>query len=132
MITEWEKRVRIAESKGWVHCSKTMCPNEDDNCPYWWMPGEDRAKRASHTLPDYFKDVTAAYTLLDGLTSDQSYRYGESLAQSVREPENRAFGDKPSKKFSFNGFGYVALAHVSAAQRTQIFGVSMKLWGPND
>ena len=120
-MTPEQQNAAIAKVCGW---HKHDC--NDDLC---WKFGEDRMGRTCsyYDLPSYTTDLNAMNEAEKMLNVNQEYTYGAALAQLVRDPEDKAFGELP-EEWPFNGWGYFTLAHLTAAQKAETFLKVLGLW----
>jgi len=125
-MTPEAQRIAIAEACGW---------RVDDELEDGALMGHIRPTpndwEVWDIVPDYLTDLNAMHEAEKTLGQDDSYRYGDALAASVRKPELEAMrreGMDEDDQFPFNGWGHFAVAHLTAAQRAEAFLKTKGLW----
>lgn len=121
----WERfkstsgKVRLAKPDGkkrafWLGCGSIICQEPvtdplDESC-YPWL-----------RVPNYPANLNAIAVAVATLDIDEECRWIDALEQIIREPENIAFGDKPTKKFPLNHWGRFEVANADAPKRCQAY-----------
>lgn len=120
-----EKNIKIAEACGWKKI-------EPITIEYMYRAGAMTSGTATwenekgepmleEWIPDFCNDLNAMHKAERSLKIEGEGKYGDLLSQMIREKENLRWGDKPTKKFPFNGWGYFSLAHLTASQKADAF-----------
>lgn len=128
------QRIAIAEKCGWTEISedKFWCLNANyrvhNFCGQEPLDPEKPDHSTYRNIPDYLSDFNAMHEAEKSLNIDQRCRYVEQIEQMVREPENIAFGDRPTKKFKLNHFGRFAVLNATAAQRAEALLRTIGKW----
>ena len=90
---------------------------------------KDECTRRPEELPNYTGSLDDMHEAEKSLDVDQEGKYGDALIhQYVHLPENIVCGDKPTKRFPLNCWGYFTLAHLTAAQKAETFLKVLGLW----
>lgn len=103
------KRIRIAEACGWT----SLHDNYDGDK---WGRSPDPRQRSNDNvigatpLPDYFNDLNAMHEAEKTLGEPRCYDYVDNLPRH------------------YTGRTNFALAHATAAERAEAFGLTLELW----
>jgi len=111
-MTEQEQRVAIAEACGWAiaHNCKNVDQPEAINVYKPMIIGRSRVGQTIALLPDYCNDLNAMHEAEKVLGEPLCYDYVDRLPQH------------------YEGRTNFALAHATAAQRSEAFLKTLNLW----
>lgn len=120
-LTQEEKRVKIAETCGWVW-HPTAGKAEDYNSQQkaeailcWSAPGDDFWR--TQELPDYFNDLNAIHEARSNLNNDQKERYVGKLCEF-------------SEMGGYDGYDSLewCIVNSGAADQAEALGLTLNLW----
>lgn len=114
MTTE-QKRIKIAEACGW---------REEHREQMRYLRGQWTSPEGDYKpIPDYFNDLNACHEMEKVLTRGQWYDYGWRLSEMIHGNDEDRFNDMDNL-----GYRFGEIAHATAAQRAEAFGLTLGLW----
>ena len=120
-MNEQEKRIKIAEARGYVLFENIVKGDPDKR--QWFPPNKSTSQDSNDLtcLPDYFRDLNACREMVTGLTNEQRFDYVYAL--------NDELGLVPlGSPASFREVVLFEFLNATAAQRCEAFGRTLNLW----